>query len=208
MKVVVFTAHPDDLEIGCAGTLRVLQQQGADILSVVTVKPSAEVNQSRSEDIVQEELMRSYQLSGFSLKVLDTLLHENGRPNLVCDNVTMTALAELAEDCDIAILPNPQDYHQDHRTTYELAFPIMRRRAREVWYMESWPYCHYYKTNTANLHYDISDTWDFKQQLLSCYSSYISTTNINEIKTHNIWSGQKNDLALAESFTIVNKYVK
>lgn len=208
MKVVVFSAHPDDLEIGCAGTLKRLQDQGADILSIITVKPSAEANTNRSKEIVASELQASYNLSKFRLKVFDTPLHVNGRPNLVCNNNVMTDLAMLVEDCDIAILPNPQDYHQDHKITYELAFPLVRNRATEIWCMESWPYCHYYKTNTTNLYYDISDVWEFKQELLKCYSSYIGDSQLSEIKTANAYAGHKNKAALAEAFTIINKYVK
>lgn len=207
MKVLVITAHPDDMEISCSGTLRLLQNQGAEIISVVTVKPSAEENTNRNQSIVDQELANSYQLSGFELRILDTDLHTNGRPNLVCDNNTMTKLQHLLEPCDIAIIPNPEDSHQDHRTTYELAWPLVKGLAKEVWLMTSWPYCLTYRTNSANLFYDISTTWNFKQDLLEIYSSYLTSDKITKIMETNRYFGQRNQQELAESFTIVNKYV-
>ena len=59
MKVIVISAHPDDMELSCSGHLLKLQSQGADIVSVVTVKPSAEANPSRSKLIVEQELINS-----------------------------------------------------------------------------------------------------------------------------------------------------
>jgi len=206
MKIVAITPHPDDLEIACAGTLKKFQDQGAEIISIVTVKPSAEVNSERDEDIVLEELKNSYTLSQFELRVLDTDLHANGRPNLVCNNNTMTELSELIDSCDLAIIPNPQDFHQDHRTTYELAWPLLQRRAREVWTMDSWPYCYQYKTNTANMYVGID--WEFKQSLLQCYSSYITENKLRQIRNLSKLHGDKSGNPDAEAFTLLYKYVR
>ena len=207
MNVMVIGSHPDDLEIACSGTLLRLQAEGALITSVITVKPSAEVHPSRDCQQVTEELNSSYRYSGFQLKILDTELHQDGRPNLVCDNRTMTKLEKLIDTCDIAIIPNPQDYHQDHRNTYNLAWPIVRKKAKEIWIMDSWPYCRHYQENRANLFYDITDQWHNKEELLKCYNSYLSSTDIEDIKTYNRWLGQRGNFQLAESFTIINKYV-
>lgn len=208
MKVIVVSAHPDDLEIACAGTLKRLQDQGADITSIITVKPSEEVNVNRTKDIVSSELTNSYALSGFNLKILDTDLHSNGRPNLVCNNVTMTKLAELIEPCDLAIIPNPQDYHQDHKNTYNLVWPLVQKLADEVWLMESYPYCLTYKERTANLYYDITHEWEFKHDLLECYSSYLTEQERMKICVANHWFGMVNNTDLAEAFTIVKKHVR
>jgi LmbE family N-acetylglucosaminyl deacetylase len=207
MKILVISAHPDDVEIACSGTLKKFQQQGADIISVITVKPSAEDRAGRDQLVVQSELEASYQQSGFDLRVLNTELHANGRPNLVRDNVTMSKLDQLLEPCDIAIIPNPEDSHQDHRTTYELAWPLVKSLAKEVWLMTSWPYCLTYRTNSANLFYDISTTWNFKQDLLETYSSYLTADKIEKIMETNRYFGQRNQQSIAEAFTIVNKYV-
>jgi LmbE family N-acetylglucosaminyl deacetylase len=207
MKVIVVSPHPDDLEIACGGTLKRLHDEGAQIISIITVKPSAEVNSARSQEIVTQELADSYALSTFDLRMLDTPLHSNGRPNLVCDNVTMTALADLFESCDLAILPNPQDYHQDHKNTYNLAWPIALKYAKEIWLAHSIPYCFQYSTNTANLFYNISDHWDFKKKLLKCYHSYINVDFVNKIHAANMYWGAQSNAELAEAFTIVKKNV-
>jgi LmbE family N-acetylglucosaminyl deacetylase len=206
MKIVAITAHPDDLEIACAGTLKKFQDQGAEIISVVTVRPSAEENSNRDEDTVLEELKNSYTLSQFELRVLDTDLHANGRPNLVCNNNTMTELSELIESCDLAIIPNPEDWHQDHRTTHDLAWPLLQRCAQEVWTMTSWPYSYQYRNSTANIYMGID--WEFKQSLLQCYGSYITENRLRQIRNLSRVNGDKSGNLDAEAFTLLYKYVR
>ena len=205
MKILIVSAHPDDAEIACAGTVRRYQYQGATVTSVVTVQPSTEVNPKRSTDIVARELAASYNLSNWDLRVFPTPSHANGRPNLVVDNITMTKLHQLLEPCDIAIIPNPQDSHQDHRATYELAWPYVKKHAKQVWLMHSYPYCHDYQT-TANHFVEISQFWDFKRRLLECYSSYLTDTDIQNIFVAQQYWAQKNRQNLAECFTIANSY--
>jgi LmbE family N-acetylglucosaminyl deacetylase len=205
MKIVVISAHPDDLEIGCSGALKYFQNQGATVTSVITVAPSAEVNPGRDLNIVSKELFDSYRCSGWNLRIFKTDLHDNGRPNLVCNNNTMTELAKLIDSADLAIIPNAHDSHQDHRTTYDLAWPIVQRRDREVWMMHSWPYCYHYPQTQANMYVGID--WSFKQQLLECYNSYLTQTDIEKIKTLNHMWGDKSGYQHAEAFEILYRYV-
>jgi LmbE family N-acetylglucosaminyl deacetylase len=208
LKILVVSPHPDDLEISCAGTLKRFQDAGAEIISVVTVRPSAEDNANRSKWIVEHELEKSYGLSGFELRVLETDLHPNGRPDLKVNNITMTALSELLEPCDLAIIPHPEDFHQDHANTYHLAWPLVRKLAREVWCMHTVPYCQQHSTNSANMFYNIREQWSFKKSLLMCYNSYFSHDDIMRIYTANQYWGQQNGAELAEAFTIKKRYVE
>jgi LmbE family N-acetylglucosaminyl deacetylase len=205
MKILVVSAHPDDAEIACSGTLRRYQEQGAEIISVVAVQPSTEVNPKRTTAIVTNELASSYALSGWDLRIFPTPLHAGGRPNLAVNNVNMTHLHDLLETCDIAIIPNPEDSHQDHRATYELVWPYVKKHARQTWLMHSWPYCHDYQ-HAANHYVGIADQWSFKRQLLECYNSYLSQSDIEHIYTANQYWAQKNRQLLAECFTITNSY--
>jgi LmbE family N-acetylglucosaminyl deacetylase len=207
-KVLVVSAHPDDLEISCSGTLKRLQDQGYSIVSVVAVKPSGEANPNRTQSIVRAELENSYRSSGFELRMFDTDLHPNLRPCLIADNITMTRISKLLEPCDIAIIPNPQDSHQDHRATYHLVYPVLAKMAKEIWLMDSYPYSLRYKENTANLFYNISgEPWLFKQRLLECYPSALSASQVADIRLCNHYNGLRSGSELAEAFTIVQKNV-
>lgn len=203
-RIIVVSAHPDDLEIGCAGTLQKFFLQCAYITSVITVWPSAEVRKGRNREIVQSELDASYALSTWNLRIHHTAEHENGRPNLVCDNNTMTELSLLIDSADIAILPHPEDYHQDHRNTYQLALPLVRN-CSEIWCQHSFPYNEYY-TNSPNMLVDISNTWQHKEDLLRCYTSYIDDDYIDKIKrTNSAWGAQRN-CEYAEAFTVIKRH--
>jgi len=203
-RIIVVTAHPDDVEIGCAGTLQKFFLQGADITSIITVCPSAEIRKGRDSLTVKMELEESYKLSQWTLKVHHTAEHSNGRPNLVCDNNTMTDIAELIDSADIAIIPNPEDYHQDHRNTYQLALPLVRK-CNEIWCSHAYPYSTFY-TTMPNMLVDISATWNFKKDLLGCYPSYIDNDYIDKIqRTNSAWGSQRN-CEYAEAFTVIKRH--
>lgn len=204
MKILVFSAHPDDLEIGCAGTLFKYAEQGYSITSIITVKPSKEINQKRSKRIVEKELRKSYKISQFQYKIFDTELHDNGRPHLTVTNNTITNLSQYVEPADIVILPNPLDYHQDHRHTYEIAYPLVVKKAKEIWLMHSWPYCNSYNP-LGNLTVNISNQWQKKIKLLSCYTSYLDNKQITKIKKLNEYIGSTIDTKYAESFTVIKR---
>ncbi len=206
MKILVVSAHPDDMELACAGHLLKLQSQGAEIVSVITVKPSAEVNSARSKDIVEQELINSYQLSKFKLRIFDTPLHQNGRPNLIVDNNTMTKLSALIDSCDLAIIPDPEDYHQDHRNTFQLSYPLLTSRAREIWTTSSIPYCYHHST-VSSITSDISCHWETKRKLLECYASYMSEEVICKVQISNqYWAGKIN-AEYAEQFKCIHRHV-
>src|SRR3989338_3605384 len=44
MKIVIISAHPDDLETGIAGTAHLLKQAGHEVISVVGMLPTREIS--------------------------------------------------------------------------------------------------------------------------------------------------------------------
>jgi LmbE family N-acetylglucosaminyl deacetylase len=169
------------------------------------VRPSVEDNRRRTKEMVWRELNASYDISGWQCLVMNTDLHANGRPNLVCDNVTMTALGNFISTCDLAILPSPEDSHQDHRNTYHLALPLLRNRAKEIWTMSHWPYNAWHDSR-PRITVGISQQWDFKQTLLECYSSYLDTDDIESIRRDNMAAGVKHGFRYAETFDLVSRH--
>lgn len=205
MRICCLTAHPDDLEIGAAGTLLKYQSMGAVIDSIILVKPSAEVNPNRSKDIVLDEASSSYQISGFNVTVHDTALFDNGRPNLNVDTNTITAVSDLISNkkYDLVFLPSPTDWHQDHRYTYDIGMSIFARQALEIWTIDTWPYC--LRSNHGNIKTDITKYWPQKSKMISCYKSYLSDKDCNSIKKLNQYWGMCSGTEYAESFNLIFK---
>jgi N-acetylglucosamine malate deacetylase 1 len=208
MRICCLTAHPDDLEVGAAGTLLKYQSQGAVVDSVILVKPSAEVRHNRSQEIVIDESSNSYELSGFNIHVFDTPLFDNGRPNLTCDTNTITEVSRLVSDhsYDLVLLPNPTDWHQDHRCTYEIGMSIFARCAKEIWTMDTWPYCT--RSHHGNIKVDISQQWYKKLSLIKCYHSYITDQDLIDIGKINQYWGVCMGTEHAESFNLATKNVR
>jgi len=205
LRILCVSAHPDDMEIGCAGTLLTFQREGHQITSLITVCPSAEVHDGRNKELVAAELNNSQLISGFNTIIFDTDLHEDGRPKLEHNNVTMSRLNLLIPEVDLAIIPNIEDFHQEHKNTNSLVLPILRKKAKKIWAMHSWPYCYYYNSSPTMIK-NISDTWDTKLKMLSCYSSYISSQSIEQIKVTNQYWAHRANMQLAEAFTVVQDY--
>lgn len=205
MRICCLSAHPDDLEIGCSGTLMKYQEQGAVVDSIVLVEPAKDIRPNRSKTVVDQELAISYALTNFNLRVYNTPQFYNGRPNLTCDTNTITEVSELITDknYDLVILPSPTDWHQDHRTTYEIGMSIFARRARELWTMDAWPYC--LRSNHGNIQVDISDQWIAKEKVIRAYRSYITDDDVKSIARTNQYWAVKINTDYAESFNLVNK---
>lgn len=203
MRVTVITPHADDMEISCAGTLLAMQDQGHEITSVVTVRPIKSVRSNRTQEVVLEELQKSHAISGFRSVIFHTDVGIMDRPDLRFDNVTMTRLSDILDSCDLAILPNPQDFHQDHQNTFKLAYPIMLRRARCIWTMNNPFYSHHYEKTDTNLLRDITPYWRKKLEMIRCYDSYFDCRGLDLVEQHARWWGLKNQTTMAEAFSVV-----
>lgn len=180
-NILVITPHPDDLELGCSGTLLKFKDGGANIDSIITIRPSAEVNTNRNEEIVHRELERSMLKLGINYKIFETPLSTNGRPQLTCNNDTITHIEHLMDKdhYDLIITSDPGDYHQDHRNTYKIANSICRGVASELWTMQISPYSHRNTSFKPNVYVDISKYMEKKIEAIRCYESYITDKIIN-----------------------------
>jgi LmbE family N-acetylglucosaminyl deacetylase len=157
------------------------KDEGANIDSIITVRPSAEVNVNRNEEIVQRELERSMRLLGFNYKVFETPLSSSGRPQLTCNNDTITAIEGMLDKdhYDLVITSDPGDYHQDHRNTFKITNSMCRGIASELWTMQISPYSHRNTSFKPNVHVDISKYMGRKIEAIRCYESYMTDKLVN-----------------------------
>ena len=57
-KFLIITAHPDDLEMGCSGLVTKIKLAGGQVTNLILVKPSAEQNEKRNEQIAKGKKAR------------------------------------------------------------------------------------------------------------------------------------------------------
>lgn len=180
-NILVISPHPDDLEIGCAGTLSKFKDSGAIIDVIITVRPSVEIHHGRNKEIVQRELKHAMALLGFNYKIFETPLSQHGRPQLACNNDTITAIEKMMDKdhYDLIITSDPGDYHQDHKNTYNIANSICRGVASELWTMQISPYSNRNTSFKPNVYVDISNYMNQKIEAINCYKSYMTDKHIN-----------------------------
>ena len=198
------TAHPDDLETGCGGLVAKILANGGAVTNLIMVKPSAEQNPNRDQQTVSTELEKSKQTLGFELKVYDTPLHANGRPNLTLDNNLITFVESCVENHDVLITHWREDYHQDHRICYEAGRSVARKTFKSFWCMDQPPYNLHYANFNCNQYVDITDYIEVKKEALESYASYFLPQDIEHIINYNKYRGGflgKNKIA--ETFHII-----
>jgi LmbE family N-acetylglucosaminyl deacetylase len=203
-KFLIITAHPDDIEMGCGGLVAKINKHGGSVTNLILVKPSAEHNSNRNEQIVKKELEKSKSVLNFKTVIYNTPLHDNGRPNLQLTN----NLISYAESCinghDILISHWKEDHHQDHRVCYQVAKSISRKNFEQFWCMDQPPYNLHYKEFDCNQYIDITDYVDQKKKSLESYNSYFDKTSIDTIINYNKYRGSfLGENKVAETFRLM-----
>ena len=188
-KFLIITAHPDDLEMGCGGLVSKVVANGGSVTNLILVKPSAEHNEKRNEQVVTSELEKSKKILKFETIIYDTPLHNNGRPNLTLSNNLVTFAESCVDDHDILISHWREDHHQDHRVCFDVARSVSRKGFEQFWCMDEPPYNLHYKNFNCNQYVDITNFVDEKRKALEAYSSYFDDDRIETILNYNRYRG-------------------
>lgn len=115
--VLAIMAHPDDIEITCAGTLALLKQAGWEI-HLATMTPgdlgSSTLSAKKISDVRRGEAQRSaeYLAAGYTCLEFDDL-------TIVCNAKSKRKVCNLMRKVrpDLVITHPPQDYMMDHEET-------------------------------------------------------------------------------------------
>jgi LmbE family N-acetylglucosaminyl deacetylase len=188
-KFLIITAHPDDLETGCGGLVSKVVANGGSVTNLILVKPSAEHNKKRNEQVVTSELEKSKKILKFETIIYDTPLHINGRPKLTLSNNLVTFAESCVDDHDILISHWREDHHQDHRVCFDVARSVSRKGFEQFWCMDEPPYNLHYKNFNCNQYVDITNFVDEKRKALKAYSSYFDDEHIETILNYNRYRG-------------------
>jgi LmbE family N-acetylglucosaminyl deacetylase len=128
MNVVAIGAHPDDIEIGCGGTLLAHRARGDVVTLVVMTTGERGPQASRSRIQEQHDAARLLDARVYWGNFADGAVPE-GRPAV---EVIQSVLQEVG--ADVVYSHVPRDTHQDHRATGLATLAAARRCSRILGY--------------------------------------------------------------------------
>jgi LmbE family N-acetylglucosaminyl deacetylase len=119
LSVLCLGAHPDDIEIGCGGTLLALAESGRCTFTTVVMTGSSPRE--------AEARAAAHSFLGTSSTRFEAHRFADGRLPAAWGDVK-EALEQVADECtpDLVLSPRPDDAHQDHRLIAELVTTVWR----------------------------------------------------------------------------------
>jgi LmbE family N-acetylglucosaminyl deacetylase len=163
LKILAVGAHPDDIEIGCAGTLKKYAQQGHDVyLYVLTAGSQGGNPKTRKKE--QENAARFLGAKKvFWGNFSDTELQPNKK--------IITSVEEVINEInpDEVYVNYYEDSHQDHRALAQCVISATRYIKRVLFYED------YTSLNfNPDIFVDIKDVLDEKIRVLKAHDSQVS----------------------------------
>lgn len=185
MNILAVAAHPDDIEINCAGTLARYAEQGHPVTIVVFTSgnmgdlkvPPAELEATR-----QREAQASAEVIGARL-LWPAITDELVFPNEAQRSTMIDLLRE--SDPDVIITHSPNDYHPDHCYVGQLVFDSYFQKGLPHIPNQSKPACRfgqaqiYHMDNLGGIGFipteyvDITNVFETKKKMLACHASQV-----------------------------------
>ena len=181
MRVLAVGAHPDDLEILCAGTLAKYANQGAHVSMAVATNGEVGSATLPKEEIaaIREDEARA------AAGVIGADFYWMGFPDefLFSTEETRLRILDLVRQArpDVIFAHAPTDYHPDHRVSGRMLWDV-RVMTTVPNIKTDHPPCEtipeiYYMDTLAGIefvpeHYvDVSETFELKKRMLACHES-------------------------------------
>lgn len=223
LRVLVISAHPDDVDFGCAGTLAKWGREGAEITYAICTsgekgtddpgisnhalartrereqRAAAEVVGAREVIFLRKtdgELLYSLEFRGELVRIIRQV-----RPQIV-----------FTHDPANRAFDNQYIFHADHRVTGELAFDAVYPAALNRNYFPGHlaeglspyavPEMYFFATAQPDIWVDIEPTLDLKIRALRCHASQMKEPSVMEelVRTWFGEWGREKGLAYAERF--------
>jgi N-acetylglucosamine malate deacetylase 1 len=201
-NVLAIGAHPDDLEVGCFGTLLKHKMNGDKVHVAITTQGGCG---HRTLKIMDQEHQRSMKI----LKPHSVINFENPNGQVKIGWKTVSEIDGLIKRYDIDTIYTLWygDSHQDHQETFRIVMAACRKgRVDNVYCCELGNYVfHAQVPFRPQLFVDISDTIDDKMKAIGCYRSYFSPEDLESIKSLNKYRGSCCRSDYAEAFEIIRE---
>ncbi len=226
MNVLAIGAHPDDIEIACAGTLIKCVERGDKVtvchassgnLGHVIIPPD-ELMQMRAEEAKKAGRMAGYEVIWGGFHDLD--IFENNKKS----RDMMVDVIKYAQP-DLIITHAPDDYMPDHTSVSKLVFDASftatlpnykseqpnAARLVPIYYMDTLAGVNFNPTEFV----DITDTIDKKLEMLECHVTQVKWMRDHDhidfpdmVRTCSRYRGYQCGAEYAEGFRMCQVYLK
>jgi LmbE family N-acetylglucosaminyl deacetylase len=198
-KILAIGAHPDDIELGCGGTLCQLASSGAEIVAVFLTK--GEKSGQPKERCVESK-------SALKLLGVDEVYFGEFPDTEVPSSHKVIDFLEQYENKfkpDIIFTHSANEIHQDHRTVGWLSQSAFRNTSKLVAYESPRVTSNF----TPTYFVDITNCINSKWEALKCHSSQKSKRYVTYESVINLASFRGNQVGVvaAEAFEVI-KYVE
>ena len=199
-NILAIGAHPDDIELGCAGTLCKFMDEGANVDIVIArddnaPKPSVQ----RSRDKTISEYKASQEMLGIEFVFMNNPLTDDGRPVLEWNNTSIEQMDKLVsrKQYDLIITHSPGDHHNDHVNTYRIVNSALRRYQGEFWLMECCPY--------ANKNHEFLLRVSFKMHCVNLFCCPVTLQWLFYVLVYTFFKSQRKKNAVG---SLIQKVIK
>ena len=183
LRILAVGAHPDDIEILCAGTLAKYARAGHEVYIAIATDGAAghaELKPEELRPIRMKEAQAAAEVIGAQIRFIgeedEWLFHDRPTREKFVEAIRWAAP-------HVIITHNPEDYHPDHRACSDLVFAasflatlpnIMpevpaQQHMPALFYMDSLAGAGF----TPEYYVDITDTYEVKIQMLSKHESQL-----------------------------------
>jgi LmbE family N-acetylglucosaminyl deacetylase len=203
MKVLAIGAHPDDIEVGCAGTLVKYANSGHDIYLLVMTEGhmGGEGTIRKKEQAKSAKVLKPRELIWGGYK--DTLLEPH--MNQMVHDIE-TVLKKIVPD--FIFVQYEEDTHQDHRALAKATISATRY-IRNVLFFEGPTTQNFSPT----VFVDIQETLEAKIAMLRAHRSQLQKTNIeglaitDVVRSTAVFRGIQGRVQFAEAFVPLRLFI-
>ncbi len=197
--ILAIGAHPDDVEVGCFGTLLRHVAAGDKVRVVVTTSGGVK---GRSWKTVQREIDRAQKILGSKFIVLD---NQNGHYQMNMKTVEQLDKVIGQEKADTIYTVWHGDSHQDHKNTFRNVLAAARdKRVSNLYCFELTDYSYRSEVVFSPRKFvDITNYIDTKLKSVAAYSSYFDEQDLEAIRGLARHRGGACGVKYAEAFEIV-----
>ena len=190
-KIMFIGAHPDDIELSCAGLIANLKNKEKDIFCLITSWGNYGGN------VEQRIMEQDKSFTTLGIKRHENLNWQDTKISIDGENIKTIEEIISRENPDLIFTHYPEDTHQDHRNVAEMVKSICYRKNKNLIYFDSNSSLKFFPN-----YYEPID-WEKKKWILEIFHSQASRSKIIEragmkAKNHGMFS----ETDFAEGFII------